>query len=81
MKIKRIGMFIFGVIDILLAITIVAFVIFGLREVSRLLAAGICLVCGVNMVVKSIETKNQRLRRKEELKEMAKMFGWDKEEE
>lgn len=79
MKIKHIGMFIMGVIDILLAIIIVVLVIIEHKEAGKLLAAGICLICGVNMVINSIETKNERLRRKAELKEMAKLYGWDKE--
>lgn len=80
MKIKHIGMFILGVIDILLVIIIVVLVLLGHRNVRNLLAAGICLVCGANMVINSIETKKQRLRRKAELKEMAKLFGWNNEE-
>lgn len=79
MKIKRVPIFIGGCINILLAFVLLTLIVYHIRPV-KLLPIPICLVlCGICQIMDSIETEKQRRRRKEELQEMAKLYGWDKE--
>ena len=77
MKIKDKGRFILGVFNILISITGLIILIVQHRT-ERIAILGICFVCGVISILDSVETKRQRQKREEELRAMAKMYGWDK---
>ena len=82
MKIKRMPYFVKGIIDILLAILIICVIIKTHKDLLLRISVMIMLLFfGISEIVYSIETKTQRMKREEELKQMAKLFGWNKEEE
>lgn len=79
MKIINLPKFILGVINCILAIAICLIVILKHREGHKIIIAAGCLIVGYMTICDSIETKAERLRKAEELKEMARLYGWDKE--
>lgn len=79
MRIKDKGLFAIGVINILLAVIGTAILIVQHRF-GRLPLLGLCLATGITSILCSIETEKQRQKRKEELLEKAKLYGWYKED-
>ena len=78
MRIKDKEQFTLGVFNIL--ISIIGLIILIVQHRTReLLLIGICFACGITGILNGIETKAQRQKRKEELQEIAKMYGWDKD--
>lgn len=80
MKIKNTGKFILGIIDIFLSIFLTIIVVINHKEAHKIIIALMCLFAGYIMLCEGIETKAERKQREEELKDMAKLYGWDKEE-
>lgn len=82
MKIKRMVYFVKGIIDILLALLIICVIIKTHKDLLlRIFAMIMLLFFGISEIVYSIETKAQRMKREEELKQMAELYGWIKKEE
>lgn len=82
MKITKMTYFVKGIVDILLSLLIVCAIIKNHNGLlSRSIIALMLLCLGISEIVVSVETKKQRLRRKEELKAMAELYGWNKKEE
>lgn len=82
MKIKRMVYFVKGIVDILLALLIICVIIKTHKDLLPRIFAMVMLLCfGISEIVYSIETKTQRMKREEELKQMAELFGWNKKEE
>lgn len=82
MKITRKAYFVKGIVDILLSLLIVCVIIKNHNGLLPRSIIALMLLClGISEIVVSIETKAQRQKRKEELKAMAKLFGWNKKEE
>lgn len=81
MKITHKGRFISGVVDIILGITLIVIVLFNHLEAHKLVISAMCLFAGVMTITNSVETKAQRLKRKEELEMSAELYGWNKKEE
>ena len=79
MKIINMPRFILGCINIALFIALLILVILQIRPVKVFPISLICCFSGIYCIIGSIETKKQRQQRAEELREMAKIFGWDKE--
>lgn len=79
MRIKDKGLFVIGVINILLAV-IGSIILIVQHRFGRLPLLGLCLAIGTTSILSSIETKKQRQKRKEELLEKAKLYGWYKED-
>lgn len=79
MKIKDKGLFAIGVINILLAVIGSAILIVQHRF-ERLPLLVLCLVTGTTSILSSIETRKQRQKRKEELLEKSRLYGWYKED-
>ena len=79
MKIINMPRFILGCINITLFIALLISVILQIRPVRIFPISLICCFSGICCIIGSIETKKQRQQRAEELREMAKIFGWDKE--
>lgn len=79
MRIKNKGLFMMGVINILLAV-IGSIVLIVQHRFGRLPLLGLCLATGTTSILSSIETKKQRQKRKAELLEKAKLYGWYKED-
>lgn len=75
MKFINMPRFILGCINIALFIAILI-----IRPVRVFPISLICCFSGICCIIGSIETKKQRQQRAEELREMAKIFGWDKED-
>ena len=69
-----------GVIDILVGIACLIAGIY-LHRGANVVLTFIPISCGVASLVQSIETEAERQRRKEELQLMAKMLGWDKDDD
>lgn len=80
MKIINIPEFVIGCINITLAILLLVLIIIRNGRSRAYLACILCFFTGINALVSSIETEKQRQRRMAELKEKAKLYGWDKEE-
>lgn len=79
MRIKDKGLFAIGVINILL--TVIGTVILIVQHrFGRIPLIGLCLVIGITSILRSIETNKQRQRRRAELLEKAKLYGWYKED-
>lgn len=78
MRIKDKGLFVIGVINILLAVIGTVILIIQHRF-GRLPLLVLCLATGSTSILRSIETKKPRQKRKEELLEKAKLYGWYKE--
>lgn len=78
MRIKDKTQFALGISNILLAIT-AAITLIAQHRTRGFALLGICLICGISGVLRGIETKAQRQKRKAELQAMAKMYGWDKD--
>lgn len=77
MRIKDKTQIALGIINIILGVTgVIILTIQGRYE--RVALCGICFVCGIINILNGIETRAQRQKRKEELKAMAKMYGWTK---
>lgn len=82
MKIKKMVYFVKGIVDILLSLLIVCVIIKNRNGLLPRSIIALMLLClGISEIVVSIETKTQRLRRKEELEAMAELYGWNKKEE
>ena len=82
MKIKKMTYFVKGIVDILLSLLIVCVIIKTHDGILPRIIIAIMLLClGIYEIVVSIETKAQRLKRKEELKALAELYGWNKKEE
>lgn len=82
MKIKKMTYFVKGIVDILLSLLVVYVLIkTHYAMLPRSIVAIMLLCLGIFEIVSSIETKKQRLRRKEELKAMAELYGWNKKKE
>lgn len=79
MRIKDKGLFVIGVINILLAV-IGSIILIVQRRFGRLPLLGLCLATGITSILSSIETKKQRQKRRAELLEKAKLYGWYKED-
>ena len=79
MRIKDKGLFAVGVINILLAV-IGSILLIAQQRFGRLPLLGLCLAIGITSILRSIETKKQRQKRKAELLEKAKLYGWYKED-
>jgi len=79
MRIKHKAYFITGVIDILVGIACLITSIY-LHRGARIVLTFAPIFFGVVSLVQSVETKAERERRREELQAMAKIYGWDKEE-
>lgn len=69
--------FVIGIYNILLGI-IALIVLIVQHRIREFLLAGVVFACGVINIIYSLETNAQRQKRKEELQEMARMYGWDK---
>lgn len=67
----------FAIIFMVITCTII-FAVYNSFNISTLLLVSIVFICGTLSILNGIETKAQRQKRKEELQEMAKMYGWDK---
>lgn len=80
MRIINIPKFVVGCINITLATLLLVLIIIRNGRSRAYLACMLCLFTGIGALVDSIETKKQRQRRIAELKEKAKLYGWDKEE-
>lgn len=80
MKIINIPKFVMGCINITLATLLLVLIIIRNGRSRAYLACILCLFTGIGALVDSIETEKQRQRRITELKEKAKLYGWDKEE-
>lgn len=80
MKIINIPKFVMGCINITLAILLLVLIIIRNGRSRAYLACILCLFTGIGALMDSIETEKQRKRRIAELKEKAKLYGWDKEE-
>lgn len=79
MRIRDKGLFVMGVINILLAV-IGTVILIVQHRFGRLPLLGLCLATGITIILGSIETKKQRQKRKEELLEKARLYGWYKED-
>lgn len=79
MRITDKGLFVIGVINILLAV-IGSIILMVQHRFERLPLLGLCLAIGTTSILRSIETKKQRQKRKAELLEKAKLYGWYKED-
>lgn len=79
MRIKDKGLFVMGVINILLAV-IGSIILIVQHRFGRLPLLVLCLATGTTSILNSIETKKQRQKRKAELLEKAKLYGWYKED-
>jgi hypothetical protein len=79
MRIKDKGLFVIGVINILLAV-IGSIILIVQHRFGRLPLLGLCLATGITSILSSIETKKQRQKRRAELLEKAKLYGWYKED-
>ena len=82
MKITKMSCFAKGIVDILLSLLIV-FVMIKTHDglLPRSIIAIMLLCLGIYEIVISIETKKQRLKRKEELEALAELYGWNIKEE
>lgn len=80
MRIKNKALLVLSIIDGILAIVIFVMCIIDKRP-SKLFNAFLMLFFSIYFFQLSIETKKQRKKREEELKQLAKLYGWDKEEE
>lgn len=81
MKIINIPKFVAGCNNVTLAILLLVLIIIRDGQTRAYLACILFLFTGIGALVNSIETEKQRKRRIAELKEKAKLFGWDKEED
>lgn len=80
MRIKNISLFILGCVNIALVLILLVLIILGIRPVSKLPSSLFCLFTGIWALTGGIETKKQRQQERERLKELARLYGWDKEE-
>lgn len=82
MKITKMTYFVKGIVDLLLSLLVVCVIIKTHDDLLPRSIIAIMLLCvGIFEIVVSVETKAQRLRRKEELKAVAELYGWDIKEE
>lgn len=81
MRIKSIPMFMIGLVNSALVLILLVLVVLGIRPVSALPSGLICLLTGIWALTSGIETKKQRQQKRERLKELARLYGWDKEVE
>lgn len=80
MRIKNKAALVISIIDSTIAIIIFVMCIIDKRY-SKLFYAFLMLFFSIYFFQLSIETKKQRMEREEELKQMAKLYGWGKEED
>lgn len=80
MKIKNKASLVLSILDCILAIVIFIMCIVDKRP-YKLFDAFLMLFFSIYFFQLSIETEKQRKEREEELRQMAKLYGWDKEEE
>lgn len=82
MKIKNMAYFVKGIVDILLSLLAFCAIIITRYAILPRSIIAIMLIClGIFEIVSSVETKAQRLKRKEELKALAELYGWNKKED
>lgn len=79
MKIVDKVKFILGIIDLLAGIAIIVLCVYKHRT-DKIVYCIFPILCGIASLMDGIETKKQRLRKITELKEKAKLYGWDKED-
>ena len=79
MRIKNRASLVLSIIDATLAIIIFVMCIVDKRY-SKLFDGFLMLFFSIYFFQLSIETKKQRKKREEELRQMAKLYGWDKED-
>lgn len=80
MKIINKFQFVIGIINISLALVLVALTLFMTHITYRYVIALISLLSGIMALIGSIETEKQRQRKIAELQEKAKLYGWDREQ-
>lgn len=78
MKIINVPKFVMGCINIMLATLSLILICSGRSRAW--FAFMLCALTGISALVGSIETEKQRQRRIAELREKAKLYGWDKED-
>lgn len=82
MRITKMSYFMKGIVDILLSLLIVCVMIKTHDDLLKRSIIAIGILClGISEIVSSIETKAQRQKRKEELKALAELYGWNKKED
>lgn len=87
MKIVDMVKFILGIIYIFAGIAIIVLCVYEHRMVRivycifPILCGIYSLICGIYSLMGGIETKKQRERKIAELKEKAKLYGWNKDGE
>lgn len=82
MKITKMACLVKGIVDILLSLLIICATIKTHDDVLPRSIIAIILLCfGIFEIVDGIETKAKRLKREEELKVLAELYGLDKKEE
>ena len=79
MKIVDKVKFILGIINLLGGIALIILCVYKHR-MDRVVYCLFPILCGIASLMDGIETKKQRLRRIAELKEKAKLYGWDREQ-
>lgn len=80
MKIINKFQFAMGILNISLALVLVALTLCKTHTAYRYVIALICLLSGIMALIESIETEKQRQRKIAELQEKAKLYGWDKKQ-
>lgn len=80
MKIINKFQFAMGILNISLALVLVALTLCKTHTAYRYVIALICLLSGIMALIESIETEKQRQRKIAELQAKAKLYGWDKEQ-
>lgn len=80
MRIKDKTQFTLGIFNILLAIT-GTIIFIAQRKTEKIPILIICFACGIIGIINGIETKAQRQKRKAELQALAKMYGWNKDDD
>lgn len=79
MKIIDKVQFTLGIFDIIAGIVLIVLCVYKHR-MDRIVYCIFPIPCGIASLMNGIETKKQRLRKIAELKEKARLYGWDKEE-
>ena len=80
MRITNKGEFALGIINILLAVT-GTIILIARHDTERIYLLAIVLGTGISGILCGIETDKQRQKRKAELIEKAKLYGWCEEDD